>query len=207
MEKNVTRPTMNLEKQESREEERRLEDKKIQEADAALQKEGRDRKEKENSGLMEKAGKDAYSEILSTRRSDTGSGEKTERAEFEEQAAPHLAQYAQAVRSAEAIKNNEDWQRALKEAYLTLVDNLEGIRGTQEGRDAEKNKQRLQEEKKSDEDRQRSRTLAFSEAILKAAKENAAERGAAEIARNADKRAELSAKTRTEAVESAKSAV
>lgn len=198
---------MNLEKQESREEERRLEDKKIQEADAALQKEGRDRKEKENSGLMEKAGKDAYSEILSTRRSDTGSGEKTEMAEFEERAAPYLAQYAEAVRSAEAIENGEERGRALKDAYLALVDGLEGIRGTQEGRDAEKNRQRLQEEKKTDEERERSRTLDFARAILNAAKETAAEKGAAEIARNADKRAELSAKTRREAVESAKSAV
>ncbi len=60
---------MNLEKQESREEELRLEKKRIEEADSLIRKE-RTESEEGTFDLMRKAGKSAYAEILSTRRSD-----------------------------------------------------------------------------------------------------------------------------------------
>ncbi len=123
---------MGLEKMESKEDERRLEDKKMEEADKLLSaKEGEDGK-KEIADVANRAGKNAYDEMLKSRLDTAGSGGKSEKAEFEEKAGPHLKAYEAEVEAAASIKNPEDRKEALEKAYLALSEKLEGIKGTQE---------------------------------------------------------------------------
>lgn len=197
---------MNLEKQESREEERRLEDKKMKDASELLEKE--DGKSKsEIADIAGKAGKNAYDEILSTRLGSERSDGKTEKAEFEEKAAPYLVEYQKSVEAAQTIEDPETRKKALETAYAKLTDELEGVRGTQEGRDAENDKKRREGEKKTAEDTERERGLKFSEAILKAAKEIEIDRRLSKIKHDAEKRARLSETANREALDTARKAV
>ncbi len=117
-----------------------------------------------------------------------------------------MAEYEKSIEAAKSIGNADDRKKALEKAYLSLVEKLEGVRGTQEGRDAENDKRRKQDEKKTAEDIEHARKLEFSKAVLKAAQELETERRTAEIARGAEARAKLSANTERESVESARKA-
>lgn len=123
---------MGLEKLESKEDERRLEDEKMEKADKLLKQENEEGEKKDIAEIAARAGKNAYDETLKTRLDSAGSGGKSEKAEFQEKAGPHLAEYESEVKAASAIKNPEDRKQALEKAYVALCEKLEGIKGTQE---------------------------------------------------------------------------
>lgn len=198
---------MGLDNQESKEEERRLEDKKMEDADKLVKKEapenaeGKEGRAKELGDIASKAGNSLYENVSKTRQDSVGSGGISEKAEFQDKAGPFLAKYETEVRKASGIEDPEDRKKALESAYNSLSDELEGIKGTQEGRDAQGDKHREREEKKTAEEKNRDRTLKFSEAMLKAAKEIEVDRRLAEIERRVKERAELSKQTAGESKE------
>lgn len=215
---------MGFEKQESEAEERRLENKKIEDADKLLKEKAGDTaelatkagnnlyadvkkdKEKDLAELAKKSGQETYSEIAKTRNGSEGSGNATELAEFEKNAKPFMDAYGTAISNANGIKDPEERKRTIEKAYSKLQEELGGVKGTQEGRDAQADKNRESDAKKTAEEKDRERTLKFSEAILKAAKEIEVDRRLAEIERRVKERAELSERTVREGQESAKMA-
>ncbi len=100
-----------------------------------------------------------------------GSGGISEKTEFQDKAKPFLAKYEAEIQQASRIEDPEDRKKALESAYNSLSDELEGIKGTQEGRDAQSDRHREREEKKTVEEKNRERTLKHSDGMLKAAKE------------------------------------
>lgn len=90
----------------------------------------------------------------------------------------------------------------MEKAYNSLSEELEGIKGTQEGRDAQSERHRNRDEKKTAEDKDRERTLKFSDAILKAAKEIEVERRLADIRRTVEERMKLAERTQAESMAS-----
>lgn len=75
---------------------------------------------------------------------------------------------------------------------------MEGIRGTQEARDAKNDKDRQKEGEKTNDKQERKKTLEFSEAILKAAKDVDTERRVRELVELASKRMQMAERTETE---------
>ena len=195
------------ERLESKELDRKEEDRKIEEADKILKKEGKedgaDKKDpnKDIADVAAKAGNSLYADISSTRKDEIGSGGISEKAEFQEKAKPLVGKYEAEVRQASLIEDPEQRKKAIEKAYFTLHEELEGIKGTQEGRDAQNDKNRDADSKKTAEEKDRERTLRFSEAILKAAKEIEIDRRLAEIERRVKERAELSKQTVGESAE------
>lgn len=200
------------ERLESKELDRKEEDRKIEEADKILKKEGKedgaDKKDpnKDIADVAAKAGNSLYADISSTRKDEIGSGGISEKAEFQEKAKPLVDKYEAEVRQASLIEDPEQRKKAIEKAYFALHEQLEGIKGTQEGRDAQNDKNRDNDAKKTAEEKERDRTLKFSESILKASKDLEIDRRLADIERRVKERAELSERTVRESVESAKSA-
>lgn len=184
-------------------EKEKQEDKKIENADKLLKQDGKD---KEVSDIAAKAGNSLYLDIAASRNDQVGSGGRSEKAEFQDQAKPMVAKYEEEVKAASLIKDPEDRKKAIEKAYLSLRDELEGIKGTQEARDAKGDTDRQGDSKKTAEDKDRKRTLEFSDAMLKAAKEIDIERRLADFASRVKDRMELANQTKNEAVVSAETA-
>lgn len=142
-------------------------------------------------------------EIASTRLEDSGSGGTSEKAEFEAQSAPLLAQYQSAVRNAAEIENPEKRYQMMESAYAQLREGLESIRGTQEARDAKNGDDRKKVAEAKQEAGDRKGQLDFSKAVLETAKKIEIERKLAELQKTADSRLQLAERTRQEASVSA----
>lgn len=200
-------PTMS-EKLESKELERREEDRKIEGANKILEKEGKEEgADKKNSikdiaDIASKAGNSLYKDIEKTRMDQIGSGGTSEKAEFQEKSGPFVAKYEAEIQRASLIEDSEQRKKAIEKAYFVLHEELEGIKGTQEGRDAQADKNREGEAKKTAEEKDRERTLKFSEAILKAAQNIDIERRLADIERGAEERVNLAQITQLEVLAS-----
>ncbi|MFB0964452.1 MAG: hypothetical protein QMC36_01930 [Patescibacteria group bacterium] len=194
---------------ESKELDRKEEDRKIEEADKILKKEGKedgaDKKDpsKDIADVAAKAGNSLYADISSTRKDEIGSGGISEKAEFQEKAKPLVDKYEAEVRQASLIEDPEQRKKAIEKAYFALREELEGIKGTQEGRDAQNDKNRDNDAKKTAEEKERDRTLKFSEAILKASKEIEVDRRLADIERRVKERTEMSQRTLQESMKTA----
>ena len=204
-------PTMS-ERLESKELDRKEEDRKIEEADKILKKEGKedgaDKKDpnKDIADVASKAGNSLYKDISATRKDEIGSGGISEKAEFQEKAKPLVDKYEAEIQKASLIEDPKTRKEAIEKAYFALHEELEGVKGTQEGRDAQNDKNRDNDSKKTAEDKNHERTLKFSESILKAAKEIEIDRRLAEIERRVKERAEFSAQTAGESKEAMASA-
>ncbi|MDQ1343845.1 MAG: hypothetical protein QG650_565 [Patescibacteria group bacterium] len=81
---------MSLENQESKEDERRQEDKKIEGADKLLKQEG---KNADIAETAKRAGQNLSKEIENTRLDKAGSSGESEKAEYHRQSLPLLAKY------------------------------------------------------------------------------------------------------------------
>ncbi len=200
------------ERLESKELDRKEEDRKIEEADKILKKEGKedgaDKKDpnKDIADIASKAGNSLYLDISTTRKDAVGSGGISEKAEFQEKAKPLVDKYEAEIQKASLIEDPKARKEAIEKAYFALHEELEGVKGTQEGRDAQADKNRESDTKKTTEEKDRERTLKFSEAILKAAKEIEIERRLADIKRTVEERMRMAELTSAESAESAKMA-
>ena len=82
-----------------------------------------------------------------------------------------MKEYQKEIEKAAAVQDPKQQKKIIEDAYLELKTKLEGIRGLQEGRDADSNAKRQEKTEKESADEDRKRRLEFSEAILKASRD------------------------------------